>query len=76
MNENKNNLEFLDVMNIMSFVIGLMNYGENLTQGDKQDLMQELNNQISLVLNEIHDHLNEQDEKIDRILEGIDNDSK
>lgn len=61
-------LDFLDTLNIMSFVIGLMNLDENMTQGDKQELMQELNNKADLLLNEIHSHLEEQDKKIDKIL--------
>ena len=40
MNIEKNQLSFLDLINIASFCIGLMNLDENLTQGDKQDLMQ------------------------------------
>lgn len=61
-------LDFLDTLNIMSFVIGLMNLDENMTQGDKQELMQELSNKAELLLNEIHSHLKEQDKKIDKIL--------
>ncbi len=61
-------LDLLDTLNIMSFVIGLMNLDENMTQGDKQELMQELSNKAELLLNEIHSHLKEQDKKIDKIL--------
>ena len=32
---------FLDILAILSFIIGAMNLDENLTQGDKQDLLQE-----------------------------------
>ena len=65
-------LEFLDILNILSFVIGLMNYNENLTQNDKQDLMAEVDNQTKLLLKDIHSHLREQDIKIDKIIERID----
>lgn len=64
-------LEMLDVLNILSFCISLMNYGENLTQGDKQDLMQEFDSSISNLLEDIHNHLTEQDKKLDRILNMI-----
>lgn len=64
-------LEFLDILNIMSFVIGLMNYSENLTQGDKQDLMSALDKQTENMLNDIHKHLQEQDIKIEILLERI-----
>ena len=48
-----------------------MNYNENLTQNDKQDLLGQLNNQTKVLLNEIHSHLEEQDKKIDSILEVL-----
>ena len=70
---NDGQLDFLDVLNIMSFVIGLMNYDENLTQNDKQDLMQELNAKSDKLLEEIHKHLTEQDKKIDSILKEVKN---
>lgn len=68
---NNGQLDFLDILNIMSFIIGLMNYDENLTQNDKQDLMQELNAKSDKLLEEIHRHLTEQDKKIDTILKEV-----
>lgn len=65
-------LEFLDILNILSFVIGVMNYNENLTQRDKQDLMAEVDNRTKLLLNDIHKHLREQDVKIDKLIERMD----
>ena len=70
MNNNYNNqLGFVDILSIMSFVIGLMNLDENLTQNDKQELQEDLSSQTHLLLNEIHSHLQNQDDKIDKILE-------
>lgn len=60
---------FFDVLNLMSFVIGLMNLNENLTQGDKQDIMKNLSEKSDTILKEIHSHLKKQDEKIDKIIE-------
>ena len=60
--------DLLDVLNILSFVIGLLNYNENLTQNDKQELLEELDNQTTTLLEEIHAHLKEQDIKIEEIL--------
>lgn len=71
MNIDRNQLSFLDLINVASFCIGLMNLDENLTQGDKQDLMQRFNDQTEIVLKEIHQHLQEQDQKIDLILARI-----
>lgn len=67
---------FLDTLSLMSFFMGIMNYGENLTQGDKQELQESLSQKAELLLNEIHSHLQKQDEKIDKILEVIKNDNK
>lgn len=66
--ENNNN-EFIDLVNIASFVLGIMNLQENLTQNDKQDIVNELKNETSIVLNKINTHLQEQDNKINKILE-------
>lgn len=75
---NEGQLGFLDILGIMSFVLGLMNYEENLTQNDKQELMQQLNEktdgllrEIKSLLDEIHKHLAEQDAKIDTIIKAV-----
>lgn len=57
---------FLDIISLTSFLIGLMNLEENISQGDLQDKTQ-------LIIDEIHGHLQEQDDKIDRILEVLAN---
>lgn len=67
----KQQYDLLDVLDILSFIIGILNYNENLTQNDKQDLLGQLNNQTKVLLNEIHSHLKEQDLKIDSILEVL-----
>lgn len=70
---------FLDTISLISFMISMMNYNENLTQSDKQDLQKELANQADDMLNGIHDHLQKQDNKIDMILrklEELSNDNR
>lgn len=74
LNNNNNQFEFLDILNIMSFYIGLLNLNQNLTQNDKQDLQKQLDEKINLLLKEIHTHLEQQDEKINNILEMMKND--
>jgi len=76
MNNNNQQLTFLDIISIMSFCISLMNLDENLSQGDKQDLQNDLSEKMEIILKEIHDHLKEQDKKIDKILEELSNDSR
>lgn len=51
----------LDAMTVVGFIIGLANYDENITQSDLQDAMKN-------VLSGIHEHLEEQDRKMDEIL--------
>ena len=62
---------FLDILAIISFLIGVANYEENLTQSDKQDLQDQLNSNIDRLLAEVHAHLEEQDHKIDKIMEVL-----
>lgn len=54
----------MDVLNILSFIIGVKNLNENLSQHTAGDL-------LSAAVNEIHDHLAEQDHKIDLIMEKL-----
>ena len=68
---NNGQFTFLDSITLISFIIGIMNYEENLTQSDKQDLQDQLNSKIDLLLKEIHTHLKQQDEKIDKIMEVL-----
>lgn len=77
MNNNINNqFSFLDVLNIMSFCIALMNLNENLGQGDKQDILENFSRNADTLLSDIHSHLAKQDEKIDKILEVLSNESR
>lgn len=73
---NNNQLSFLDIVNLMSFCISLMNLNENLSQGDKQDLQHDLSEKMEIILKEMHSHLKEQDVKIDKILEVVSNDNR
>lgn len=51
-----------DAMTVVGFLIGLANYEENITQSDLQDMMK-------CMLKNVHEHLEEQGNKIDNILE-------
>ena len=62
---------FLDCIAIVSFLIGLANLDENLTQGDKQDLQKDLGDKADALLKEIHAHLQSQDEKLEKILKRL-----
>lgn len=58
--QNKDNM--LDIMSVISFIIGVANYNENISQSDLQEIMKD-------ALKDIHGHLLQQDEKINEILE-------
>ena len=64
-------LTFLDLLNVLSFLIGLENLEANLTQSDKQDLQHDLSETAERLLTEIHAHLETQDAKIDKILKRL-----
>lgn len=63
MNEQQN-LDFLDLLTVMSFWLQLQNQSKIFGLKDVQDD----NNRIA---NELHEHLKKQDEKINRILEAL-----
>lgn len=72
-------LDFLDFISIASFIIALQNLDLNVTQEDAQNLQRELSEKTDLLLNEIHQHLEEQDFKlsvIENLLKEIDNGRK
>lgn len=64
-------LDFLDLISIMSFVIAVINLDENITQSDKQDLLNEFNDKAELLLNEIHKHLEDQDARLSAIQDTL-----
>lgn len=61
---NTGQLDFLDLISILSFCIAVMNLDENINQGDLADSADKL-------LNEIHGHLKEQDIKLDHIIREL-----
>ena len=62
---------FIDLLAIMSFWVGVENLDLNLTQEDKQDLQQDLTDKSEILLREIHTHLEEQDKKLDKIMQRL-----
>lgn len=61
-------LDFLDIISIMSFVIGLENLEMNITQNDianqTAEIDERVNDHLQSVLNEIHAHLEDQDTRL------------
>ena len=71
-----NDWDVIDYLSVLSFVIGVLNYEENLTQNDKFELENDFSKKADYLLREINTHLQEQDAKIDYIIRRLDNDSK
>ena len=63
---NSKQYDLLDAITMVSFSVGLLNYGENVDQTTINDTVQSAGQ-------EIHDHLAKQDEKITKILQLLEN---
>lgn len=74
MNEN-GQFDFIDLLSVMSFYIGLLNLDMNITQTDIQqqttELDHKINEHIQDALSDIHSHLEEQDFKLSAIQEQL-----
>lgn len=60
-------LDFLDLISIASFIIALENLELNVTQEDAQNLQRDLAEKTDLLLQEIHGHLETQDKQLSSI---------
>ena len=59
-----NNEDFLDALTAASFILGLANYNENLTQNDKAEMMQGLDKQTAILLERLEEDLEKQNEML------------
>lgn len=62
---------FLDAVTIADFLLGILNYQENLTQNDKSEILQNSQNVSDAIINKIDKHLQLQDKKIDYIIQML-----
>ena len=60
--------DFIDAIQIVSFIIGVLNYKENLTQNDKDDILNRLDQQTKDILTKVNNALEEQNEMLREIL--------
>lgn len=58
---------YIDYVNLLDLSISIANLRSNKTQEASQKLESNFNKKLDLVLDEIHSHLKEQDEKINFI---------
>ena len=62
---------FLDAIALVSFIVGIMNYQENLTQSDKDDIINHLDQQTKDILSEVQAKLEEQNAMLKEILDRL-----
>ena len=62
---------FINTVNVLDFLISMKNLQENTAQTDQQNFEERVNEKIQLALKEIHNHLQEQDKKIDLIMKKL-----
>ena len=60
--------EFMENLEILAFIIGVMNYNENLSQSDKSDIMQKFDSQTKEILNRIENDIAEQNKMLEHII--------
>ncbi len=63
-------IDILDVINLISFAIGVVNYKENLEQSSNDDIMKKLDEQTKEMLGDIHEQLKKINERIDSLEMG------
>lgn len=68
------NQDLLDIIALVSFVVGVAHYNENLTQNDKADLMNSLDRQTKDILTKVEAALEEQNTMLKEILGRLGND--
>lgn len=67
----KLNDDFLDVMACMGFAIGLVNYQENLQQSNNDDIMRELDDKTTQMIEQLEKDLEEQNVMLKAILRKL-----
>lgn len=65
------NQNFLDALAMTSFLVGIANYNENLTQNDKDDIMNRLDKQTKDILLKVQESLEEQNDMLREILNRL-----
>ena len=66
------NQNMLDTLSVLSFIMGIANYNENLTQSDKDDLMKGLDQKTNEMLMKIEQDLEDQNCMLKEILRRMD----
>lgn len=65
------NDDFLDTLAVVGFIIGVMNYDENLSQSDKDDLLNHTSESIEKLVQHIDQVVDEQNAMLKEILDEL-----
>lgn len=65
------NNDLLDLITLLSFILQVANYNENLSQSDKADIMRALDSQTKSILERIENDLAEQNKMMQKILDKL-----
>ena len=66
------NKDFIDAISLISFMVGIANYDENLSQNDKDDLMKSLDEKTNEMLTRLEKDIDNQNEMIKDIANRLD----
>ena len=66
------NEDFVDAISLISFMVGIANYDENLSQSDKDDLMKSLDEKTNEMLTRLEKDIDNQNEMIKDIINRLD----
>ena len=69
------NQDFLDAISILSFMVGIANYNENLTQNDKAEIMDKLDRQTRDILICLQNEIKKQNAMLESILSILNKDN-
>ena len=65
------NQDVLDAITLVSFLVGMANYNENLTQSDKAEIMGRLDQQTNDILVKLQESIDEQNAMLREILRRL-----
>lgn len=66
------NKDFIDAISLISFMVGIANYDENLSQSDKDDLMKSLDEKTNEMLTRLEKDIDNQNKMIKDITNRLD----
>jgi len=66
------NKDFIDAISLISFMVGIANYDENLSQSDKADLMKSFDEKTNEMLTRLEKDIDDQNEMIKDITNRLD----